>query len=225
MAITNAYTTITDEYQIYRALEIKPGFYRWNSDELTIIPGKQYELSIKLYDKSFIHGHTWVPGNFKLNVHTKSDTLEYKVKETYAFLYEGIVDPPVISWMPSKHALSYKIDLKGMNSIYRIAFKTTYETSTKLPFFEPDNYNYSDSTFFMQTIRLVLTITAMDSSFLPDESWSLDQSELERFSELSDKLKFDSGQNNNLAQGLGYFASYYSITDTILVRFRKDDNL
>ena len=217
-----ATVTISGEEQLVTLSEIKPGFYTSGEALLEIKPGGQYGLSATCPDGSVLNGKTFVPGPFRIVKNSPNDTLEYIVKTFSKQPWRQDNIPPKIFWTRSQHALSYTLLIRGQ--------KSSVDTTVFLPEQNITKYfqQHPDETNFVETIEI--NITAYDSSRLPyrnsygyyHENWRDPYGENISIDEIGQQLNLVPGQNDNIIGGTGYFASSYTITDSAIIRYKKE---
>lgn len=204
--------------------EIEPGIYRDIYAELEVLPENRYTVLVTLPNGHQMMATTAVPGEFHLITSVSKDTLKYYLRFTsHSFPEE--TKRPVVLWNRSEHALSYKLTLLDINDSRYLTQSFTIDTTTTLP---PLSHAYllspNDTTILSKNFRVLLKITALDSSYLPNGNLFTSE-ESERINELRHKLGLSFGQNENVSGGKGFFASYYSVTDTVIICFIKEKKL
>ena len=131
---------------------------------------------------------------------------------------------PEISWTESKHALSYEIRLRRLDDQWDYIRKQTIYTSLIVETGYLEQQFTRDSTVKVIDFKVIVFITAKDSSYVPYYSDYDGQHPLTPELEIiANQLGLEPGQNDNILGGKGFFTSYYTVSDTIGVRFRKEN--
>ena len=219
--IGGARVTVTGAQSYVLLKEWKPGRYIDAAKDLSILPGHNYNLSITLPEGNVINGRTTVPGDFGLVDAIHSDTLEYtfyKINDHY--LVNSLASE--ISWNKSLHALSYRVFLEPLSGNFPAGSKTTIDTNTVVKLYRLHHNIFMDSFSDQIVSKYLINITAFDSSYIPYLSNGGSLEEEDRITQLAESLNAISGQNDNIEGGVGYFASSFSVQDTVIVRLKLE---
>jgi len=217
--ITNAIITISSENQSVCFDEIEAGIYVDTQKQLKVLPGNFYTIDAKFPDGHLMNGRTTVPDEFQFITSSIKDTLVYILLDKGNYFSNEIIAPE-IAWSKSEHALSYELLIVEKEGIKgRI---TTIDTSVVLPSLYPIQNLQLDTTISWIDLAVIIEVVAHDSSFLayPDKNKSSDENI--QIENLADKLQLSYGQNTNVNGGIGFFASFTTITDTVVIRFKRE---
>lgn len=221
--VEGAKVTIAGGGQQMSFLEIKPGVYKNNGNLLTIKPAVEYYLTATLSDGFVLSARTMVPGHFKMLINP-TDTLEYMVKTVGLGHSLNIFIPPKISWTKSQHALSYTLQLKTT--------KSTVDTTVFLPEIGMTDYfgENPEATVFVE--KAAITITAHDSSYLPYQNsydyyhanWKDPYGENFKIDQIGLQFGLMPGYNDNIIGGTGNFSGSYTISDSVIIRYKRESH-
>ncbi len=218
--VSGAVVTLSGNGQSVVLDELQPGVYADEQEQVDIVPGQRYDISARINKDVLLYAYTYLPGEFRLLKEDMPDTLEYIVQGFIdgggTYFFPTIYDPPQIKWTKSKYAFSYSVHI-NYNGI------ASYDTVSSLPGVSSLK-GINDPNQIMWTEKYLLTIIAKDSTFLPFSN-PYDTGLNTKNPEIDDKIKkgMHAGYNDNiLGNGFGRFSSQYAITDSIIIRFKKE---
>jgi len=197
--------------------------YQDKPTPLLVIPGQRYDISALTTDGVTLHAHTYVPGEFKLLKANLPDTLEYIIAgyeiDYYPFFIIQDYTLPVIEWMPSNHAFVYKIDMDKSEALY------SFTQSSHLPLLSNWGNEYILNPEIREWVQnCQVQVTAYDSTRLPstvNSTYNVNNQN-EFIEKYIREWGYKTGYQDNNQGGIGYFSSCYTITDTLIIRFKKE---
>ena len=196
--ISGALVYMSNPLQTVKLTEEKPGFYLDTNNEFIVQPGYTHRLQVDMPGGPLMTAQTTVPGDFHFTNPAEMDTLEYVVCIQNNPNYNPgaeILHSPTISWSKSQHALSYRIDI--IRKQWPVFRATTPDTNCLAQKIYLEYELLRDSTLSYIDEKCILKVSALDSN---------------------------SQTKSNMTGGMGYFSSFNSIIDTVIVRYRKEEN-
>ncbi len=217
--VSGAVVTLSSNGQSAVLDELQPGVYADEQEQVDIVPGERYDISARINDDVLLYAHTYIPGEFRLLKEDMPDTLDYIYKgftqKYYPYFSISEYVSPQIRYSKSEHAFWYSIGI-FYNGI------ASFDTCSVLPAIE--HASLKDTLVSEWTEKIKIKITAFDSTFLPyQHSYYYDLNKIDPIIEDYISKGMKSGENDNIhGGGFGYFSSTYTITDSVIVRFKKE---
>jgi len=201
--------------------EQRPGVYWEEPPQLDVAPGERYDITARINRGKTLRGFTFVPGEFQILKSGLPDTLVYILRgynqDWYPFFSISEYVPPEIQWSASEHAFVYNLIINRDFGI------SSFDTTSFLPSIYDKN-NVEDQRITEWTRKNQIKITAYDSTYLPwpvfdDMDFNHQNNIIDRYIK---EFGYRLGYNDNIKGGAGHFSSRYTITDSIIIRFKKE---
>ncbi len=216
--VSGAVVTLSGNNQSAVLDELQPGVYGDEQEQVDIIPGQRYDISARINKDVLLYAYTYLPGEFRLLKEEMPDTLEYIYKgytqKYYPYFSISEYVSPQIRYSKSENAFWYSIRM----NYYGIS---SFDSNSMLPAFK--HASTRDTLVSEWTEQIRLSIVAYDSTNLPYPA--LSYSDLNNSNSIIENYiskGMKSGENDNIhGGGFGYFSSTHTITDSVVVRFKK----
>ncbi len=226
--VSGAEVTLAGNGQNVVLSELQPGVYADDQKMVDVVPGERYDISARINEDVLLYAHTYLPGDFFVLKENMPDTLVYLLKGLYYKRFDSFlffvkeVEPPLIKWSNSEHAFVYQLTWHADKKSETL---DSFQTSSYLPAnYYPRYKHFDDPEYCEWDSTCVFSITAFDSTYLPFKTnpstdFNNQNGGIEKY---MTEWGYNEGHNDNIkGGGFGHFSSTHTITDSVVVRFKK----